>query len=160
MALNVNKDFYSENNNDLLFKEEKDNKVPSKVMWALALLTHEESPYYSLDLSNKQALIKGDYLEDNSFDFSRYDNVIGKMERIYLSKPKRYLRQWEEKLEERNEFIASKSYNENTYEMLDKLLAQTDKLWSQYLKIRKAVESEDSTTLGDIEESLSEKGLI
>lgn len=78
-----------------------------------------------------------------------------------LTKPKRLLAGWERKLEERDAFMHSLPYNEDTYEMLDKMMANTAKMWDQYLTILKKTESEvETTTQGDMELSLSQKGLI
>ena len=57
--------------------------------------------------------------------------------------------------------MAGIPYDSSSYEMLDKMMMQTSKMWDQYSTILKAFSSEvTSQTHGDIEESLSEKGDI
>ena len=64
------------------------------------------------------------------------------------------------KLEERANFIASLSYTADTFELLDKMMSASSKMWEQYLKCLKDVEAEQGITMGGAQESLSEKGLI
>lgn len=56
----------------------------------------------------------------------------------------------------------SRPYDESNYEMLDKMLAASAKMWDSYLTVRKKAVDEESTThaRGDIELSLSERGVI
>jgi hypothetical protein len=45
--------------------------------------------------------------------------------------------------------------------MLDKMMAQTEKMWKQYLTCLKDVEEEDAEeTFGGFQESLSDKNVI
>ncbi len=117
--------------------------------------------YYSLDHESKLALIELDFLPDFSSLWESRPETRAKISKFLLSKPERLLDGWEKKLEERDEFMHSRPYNEDTFEMLDKMMALTDKMWSAYLKIQKAVTSEgESQTVGDTELSLSDKGVI
>ena len=143
----------------IYFKEELANKVSSKVMNGLKLAFHPESDFYNLDLKSKEELIGKDYVGEEFF-FASHGATIDKMLALYMTKPKRMLHNWETKLEERDLFIASKMYDDNTYEMLDKLMKETSKMWDNYFSIQKQVDKEDVRTSGDIEESASDKGLI
>jgi hypothetical protein len=67
---------------------------------------------------------------------------------------------WEQTLHERDDFISTVPYNLDTFEAKDKMLANTPKLWDQYESILDRLTKEQGSTHGDIEESLSEKGLI
>lgn len=79
---------------------------------------------------------------------------------VTLTRPKRALGNWLHKLEERDDFITSTPYNTETFEMLDKLLAATDKMWKQYFSILEEVEKEDSSSsFGGAQDSLLESKL-
>lgn len=152
-------DFYADPQLRLLFSEEY-NTVPSNIMWALLLYTHPDSKYSSQSDSTKQTLIEKDYLK-SALDWASYSHTIDKILSYLLTKSQRLLSQWERKLEERDAFIHSLPYNEDTYEMLDKMMANTAKMWEQYLSIlKKASQEVDSQTQGDLELSLSQKGII
>jgi len=56
--------------------------------------------------------------------------------------------------------ISSTPYNTETFEMLDKMIASTDKFWKQYVMYLKDVEEEDATTFGGFNESLNDSGEI
>jgi len=139
----------------------KNKKDSSLIMWAISLLLHKSSPYVNLSASDKKLLIASDYLKDKEFKWEEISYLINEYERLNLSKAQKLLKQWEEKLEERSEFIKNLSYNEDTFEMLDKMLKETDKIWNLYLQTQKQLESEDNSVVkGGAEESLSEKGII
>lgn len=67
---------------------------------------------------------------------------------------------WEQTLHERDDFIASIPYTLDTFEAKDKMMAITPKLWDQFEAVLDRLNKEQGTTMGDIEESLSEKGII
>lgn len=128
----------------------------SEEMWAVSILEHKDSPY-----SNFSRREKLDVISQTFKNVEVSEELIDKFNSITLSKAQKFLKSWERKLEEREDFIASLEYNEDTFEMLDKMMSSTEKLWKQYLSILKQVEQEaDSETLGGQEESLSEKGII
>lgn len=68
----------------------------------------------------------------------------------------------EKKLEERSDFIDSIPYNESTYEMLDKMMKETKKMWDEYYRVVKDLseDSDDGTSMGGTQESASERHLI
>lgn len=107
-------------------------------------------------------MIEQDFLErDPSFSWDDYTELLTLIEEKVLTKAERALMRWEKTLHERDDFIASVPYNETTYEMKDKLLANTPKLWDQYESIsEKLLKERQAKTHGDIEESLAEKGDI
>lgn len=68
---------------------------------------------------------------------------------------------WKQKIDERNELISSIPYSLETFETLDKLVTNSDKILSHYQKVKKDVDSEelnkqDSITHGGAVESLLE----
>ena len=81
---------------------------------------------------------------------------------LTLTKARKYLRNWEIKLEERDEFIASLKYDEDSAALLDKMMTATKNIWEQYLSILNELEKEEGSgsVKGGGIESLSESGRI
>lgn len=152
-------DFWSDPQLKSIFAVEYGLKYSSKLMWSLMLLEHPDSKYYDLDKDSRKIRVEEDYYKD-TLDLEKYEDTISKIDDFILTKTKRRLKDWETKLEERDAFIGNTPYNDESYEMLDKMMGATDKMWKQYLAILKLVEEEDSKTGGDIELSLKERGLI
>jgi len=155
-------DFYADPQIRTLFSSENES-IPSQYMWALLLYCHPKSKFYALDSANKAALIARDYLNVESFPFEEYEATIQKIlsSPLITTKPQRLLANWERKLEERDAFLASQPYNESTYDMLDKMMKETHKMWQNYKVIYDDfLKEEDIKTQGAIQESLSEQGLI
>ena len=134
-------------------------KVPSKHMWALFLYAHPESKFYDEAPSTRKSLIYKDYLEsDPTFSWEAYEALLSFIEEKCLSKAQRALMRWEKALHERDDFFASIPYSETTYELKDKMLANTTKLWDQYQSVQVMLSKEQaSKTHGDLEESFIEK---
>src|SRR5690606_30665797 len=123
------------------------------------LYIHPDSKYYSLDDKSRTDLISSDFL--SGFDPGKYTSTIERTKLFLLTKSQRSLVNWEQKLEERDAFIANIPYSESTYELLHKMMASTSKMWEQYLSILKKVsQEEESSSLGDVELSLSQRGVI
>lgn len=141
----------------------KDPKEQSRIMWAIALIHSPESKYANLPPSQREALIKMDYLNDEEFDFSPYKKTIEKFVELCTTPAQRLMGSWYRKYEERQQFIDETPYNENTFDMLEKLIGNTDKFWKQYQAIKKEVEAEEAAqeiVHGGATLSLSDKKLI
>lgn len=140
----------------------KDITNPSKYMWAVALFLHPDSKFANTDEEYRKTLIISDYYEDMDFESPPYSAVAEVFTHLCLTKPQKFLKDWEEKLEERAKFIASLPYNETTYELLDSMMSKTERMWKQYMNCLKDVEDEKtkSHTFGGAQESLTEQGLI
>lgn len=159
-SFDIYEDFYSDSQLRTIFATEAAT-IPSKHMWALLLYYHPKSKYYELSPQTKAQLIATDYLEVPSFDFDAYPTTVEKINRHILTRPQRFLTQWDAKLEERYQFIALTPYNMENLEILDKMMAASHKLWKEYKEIRDAFLKEDETkTHGAVVESLSEQGII
>lgn len=65
-------------------------------------------------------------------------------------------------MDEKSEFMKSLKFDEDNYEILEKLVTSNTKLYAEYDRILKVLESdaEDGVTKGGGEESAAEKGLI
>lgn len=157
-SFDIHSNFYdSDPQFKAVFKSEIEAKVPSSHMWAIMLYVHPDSKYFTLDTKSKESLIKKDYLDDPSFDFSSYQDTISKIETFLLTKPQRLLRSWELKLEERDAFISSVPYDASTFDLLDKMMEKSHKMWKQYKEIYDDfLKEEESRTQGDVQESLIE----
>lgn len=135
------------------------HKVPtsSTIMWALTLLYHPESPYADFSLDTKKEIVAKEY----TTTYEAYPEVISIFTNMILTKPQRYLIEWEKKWEERQNFLAAQPYTLDTADALDKALVNTEKIWKVYMNCRKDVEQEATQTAqGGVKESASEAGLI
>lgn len=130
--------------------------IPSKDLWCYLLLNHPTKSIFS-NLTKTEALdaIKQSYHPDFVEDIS----ITAQVQSLLLSKTKKMLKAWEQKYEERIEFINSLSYTPENIDILEKLMANTDKIHKQYITAVKASEDEQSV-FGGAQESLSELGLI
>lgn len=153
-------DFFSTNPQlKIILRKFYEDKVPSSHMWALFLFAHPESKFYDEAPATRKELIFKDYLRgDPSFSWEKYQDALTLVEEKCLSKAQRALMRWEKALHERDDFFASIPYSESTYELKDKMLANTTKLWDQYESVRSHLAKEQaSKTHGDLEESFIEK---
>lgn len=143
----------------IIFQKEYEDKIPSSHMWALFLYAHPDSKFYDEAPPTRRNLILKDYLhEDPTFSWDTYEELVEKIETKVLSKAQRALMRWEKSLHERDDFFASIPYTAETFEMKDKMLAATTKLWDQYEAVQERLAKEKVTqTHGDIEESFLEK---
>jgi len=91
-----------------LYSEDKSKKKEesSKIMWSIALLESDKSPYKEASKDERIKLIKDDYY---SPDWNNITEEINLFVNLNTSKAKKKLRNWEEKLEERDKFIADTS---------------------------------------------------
>jgi hypothetical protein len=129
-------------------------------MWALLLVFHPISKFYSLDVDSRKLLVERDFLK-KELDWKKYETTIALIQEHLITKTERLLDGWESKLEERDTFMHSLPYNADNFELLDKMLANTAKMWDSYLATKKKAAVEQETSIhGDTELSLSEKGLI
>lgn len=158
-----------------LFEEDKSKQKneSSKIMWAITLLWHPDSKFRSVGEEYRKKLIEDDHLKINDagrgkkgrpkrFDWDQYKEEIDKFKDLCLSKAQRFLVEWETKMEERAEFISMIPYDAETFEMLDKLLEKTDKIWKQYMNCLKDVEDEkhSGSSRGGAVESLKDQNEI
>ena len=95
-------------------------------MWAIFLLCDINSPKIRFRKDEREEDIKLYYLEDEKFDFSKYEDLIQQYPKVVLTKIQRELKTWQDKIEERNKFIEKQTYNERTFEMLDKIAETLD----------------------------------
>lgn len=129
-------------------------------MWALTLLLHPDSPYADFSYDTKEQIVIKEYLPKD-VPFDSLSTEIDLFKHLVLTKPQRFLIEWERKLEERQNFLTLQPYTLDNADDLDKALANTAKLWKVYMDCRKDVELETAQTAqGGVQESASESGLI
>ena len=142
----------------------KDHSNSSQIMWAVAMLvdSSEDNKFRHLNEEDKKLLIKTDYLNDESFDFDVYQEIIDQYIKLHMSKLEQELMKQESKLDERATFIDETPYDLDTADKLDKLLLNTGKLYDQIkdLKEKISLEKDGGTIRGGRVESATEKHLI
>ena len=162
IVFNINEDFWVQFPElTPVFKEIKKEfkKESSSVMWALLMDFHPKSMYKNIEEVGRRNMIDVDYLGFH-LEWSNYAKEQELLEKFFLTKAEKYLIGWEQKMDERQHFIASIPYSSDTYELLDKMMSATDKMWKQYLACLKDVEDEETTAIGNSQESPAELGLI
>jgi hypothetical protein len=138
----------------------------SRLMYGLVFLVDPspENKFYNLTEVDKKYLIAQEIFGNKEFNWEdeKIEALIRHIEDFVLTPAKRSLRNWKKKLEERDQMLAEIKYSLENATELDKILAQTDKLYSQYERVAKAleVENQESKVRGGRQLSLSDKGEI
>ena len=132
----------------------------SQRLWSYVYYVHPKSIYSNLLFRDKVPLLQE--MLDSTLDPGDSGQAmdIELVANLVLTKKRRLLYSWEKKLEEREDFLAAIPYGVDSYEMLDKMMGGTDKMYKQYLSMLSAVEGEESSTFGGEMESLAESGVI
>lgn len=142
----------------------KNKKDSSQIMWAVAFFTdiNENNPWRNIEEDEKRDLIKEDILNSKNFKWEAIEPLIDFYKQCIFSIPEKKLFDFYKKLEERTNFINITPYDLENGEQLDKMLANTKKLYDLYFEIKKEFESDDKggNIKGDRKESASEKKLI
>lgn len=162
IAFNINENFFIqfpelEISFSHIIKEYQSDS--SRVMWALILDFHPKSMYKNIEVTERRQYIDVDYLGFH-LDWEKHISDSNILKKFFLTKAEQYLVGWEEKLDERQQFITSIPYSAETFELLDKMMGVTEKLWKQYQVALKDVQEEESTTQGKAQESAGEQGLV
>lgn len=165
---------------DLYKSDKSPNKAhSSRLMWTVALIWDRDSKFYNLPETGEDSKITL-LFEDIYGDKSYYTNnkpKVNKLRDFYLklqeTTARRSLREIEAKLDQRSAFLKETDYelgicNEkgqwvgNTAGMLDKMLADTKKIYDLYDQALKTVSNEvnDEVAKGGGQESLSDRGEI
>lgn len=149
-----------------LYESDKTKKkaTSSQIMWAVAFYCHPESRLINFATKEKCSIIETDIVKVK-VDWEGIIPYITEYKKLYLTQAKRSLENWKMKLEERDEYLMSMPYN--TLELdeaakLDRLLADTPKLFKQYEDIRELISEEDAKSINKagIQESAAEKGVL
>lgn len=164
-----------------MFKEfhDKDKKKKkehsSRIMWAIVLLVdlHPENTWRNKPEEEKKPVLAEDIIGDKDFDWDSVQHLTDEYIDRCTSIPKKELRNFIQKIHNRQQFIdktdfSLDSYDENgkiikgTADQLDKMMVNTSKVWAVYddLASKFAESEEDGAARGGRSESISEQGLI
>lgn len=147
-----------------LWKEDKSKgKTNSSTsMWFVVFCFDMDSKYYNLEFEERCSILGEDYCGDANY-YQHHKDTVDKLQLAYCklvdSKAKRSLRNWFDKLEERDLFISKTPFSMDFYgedgrprkgtaDQLDKMMANTKKLWDDYQRIMEDVGKEDSHSEG------------
>jgi hypothetical protein len=184
LVWDLDKNFWDINGTFYLFFKElkdedasKDKTVSSIKMWCIAMMGADSSPLKNMTIEEKELVLKDSFLkayantiEKGKSAKKEYIDVfkifnkdldaplVERMVNITHSKAKKLLRMWENKLEERQLFINTTPYDKTSYEMLEKIIPPTAKMWQEYYRLKKESEEENEQSVrGGTEESFLEK---
>lgn len=157
-------------------------KNSSVMMWFVVMCYDLDSKYEGLEIKEKHSIVGEDfcgsatYYEDNK---ELIEEVRIAYCKLMDTPAKRSLRNWKYKLEERDEFISKTPFTMDYYEedersgrmktikgtadQLDKMLANTKKLWDDYERIMEAIAKEENQSgegKGGSMASASDEGTI
>lgn len=164
-----------------LFKEfhtkdkSKKKDKSSRIMWAIALLVdlHPENTWRNKPEAEKKPVLAEDIIGDKDFDWDSVQDLVNEYLDRCTSIPKKELRNFYNKIHDRQNFIdrtpfTLDDYNEEgrlikgTADQLDKMMVNTSKVWAVYddliTKFRES--EEEGQARGGRAESASEAGLI
>lgn len=160
----------------------KNKHKSSKVMWAITLRCHPGSDFYNL--SGKDELIVDKFVKDKDFKFEDYDDIQELFMDSVLTPAEKSLYNFYNTLKKRDIFIHAQEYSldyykkdsegnniqtrgggfiteKGTADQLDKMLANTSKLYDEYFKIKKQLLDEEvKRGKGDKPMSLSDSSQI
>ena len=162
-----NKDFF-EAYPDLEFKlpfrkiKEVFPEKASLYSWYIFLYCDTNSSFRTYPAEHRRIELSENFIKEDIHDFPEIQEAIKDYEINMMSLAKRNFKKWEDKLTERQKFIEDTDYTSETFEMLDKLMAQTSKMWDMFLKLKTEFDKEgdEDQTYGGVELSASEKGMI
>lgn len=157
-SFDITQDFHTSNPHIRVLLPQTEG-MPSSHIWGLFLFAHPESRLFNETPTTRRQLVT-EFLKDPSFHFEDYEPLLEEISTKVLTKAQRSLMIWEKMLTDRETLMQSLKYDLNNFEVVDKLVLGTSKLWDQYENIKKALMKEDVKTFGDQEESATEKGLI
>ena len=152
----------------------KKKDYSSRVMWAVALLVdlHPENTWKNKPEGEKKPVLAEDIIGDKGFDWDKVQYLIDEYVDRCTSVPKKELRNFLNKIHDRQKFIDKTPFTldsiedgrtiKGTADQLDKMMERTSKIWAVYDElIQKFKEAEeDGQGRGGRVESASEAGLI
>ena len=142
---------------DFYDKDKSRNKEQtSRIMWAIFFRMHPKSDFYNL--ANRDELIANKWLKDPKFKWSDYQSQIDLFVDTILTQAEKSLNAWNETMAKRDIFIHAQEFTLDSYEMtpagktvivkgtadqLDKMLANTSKLYQEYTKIQAELQKDE-----------------
>ena len=156
-----------------LYKNDKSRSkiTTSTIMWAIALIHHPGSDIYYV--SDKVQQISKSLLDDENFDWKKYSEHISAFIDASMTQAQKSKVEMEKRLKNRDEFLSEQKYSfdyyndsgrlvKGTADQLDAMEGRTHKLYENYFKIQKELETEekDASRKGSKMESLSDSAAI
>jgi hypothetical protein len=140
----------------------KGKKDSSNLMWAISLLNHRSSVYYDLVKEEKERLLEEMFLTQGYFFANEeyVETLSFKFNKFTQDTPaNRQLKALEDVLEKRTKFIEGLEYSTVTWEMIDKMLGASPKIFADYQRVKKMLDDEkaDSSVYGGASLSLLEQ---
>jgi len=146
-------------------KDKSKNKTESSiVMWGLYYCYHPESKFYNLP--NKFDIIENNFIKNPKFKWDSVKDIVIIFKNLVLSDAERALGNWGEIMSMRDtsikELYRKALEDSDTDELvkIDKMLANTPKMFEDYKKIKKDYEEEKTLKKGKRNLSLSDTGDI
>lgn len=145
-----------------LYNEDKSKgkNKSSQTMWAIALYSDPvKSKLYRIPPKERKQEIEKNFIK-GEFDWET--DLLKAYEENLMTAAKRNYKRWGDKLTERDAYIAETEYNEDTYKMLDDMMAKTAAMWRQFEELKAILEEEEAVqkTRGNVKESAREEGLF
>jgi hypothetical protein len=155
----VNPEFKFTEPFDDYYNATENKDYSSEVMWAIFLFCDIKSPKIRLRKDERELDIKKYFLKDETFSFDYHEDLVDAYPKVVMTKIQRELKVWQDKIEERNKFLESVTYDLSTYEALDKMMKDSKLIWESFGKIYKEYQDENIETRarGGREESFTEK---
>lgn len=134
----------------------------SSIMWGLYLVYNPNSNIWNMLMEDRKKEVLDNVIKDKSFTFESEEELINYYKETIITPIERSYNNLRKKLEERDAVLSELSYDINTYEDIDKMILNSDKLLGALDKIHKEFLSSNSggKVTGDLAESASEMGLI
>lgn len=130
----------------------------SQTMWAISFYIDAKSKFISMPDIDRQTLIKKDICQTIDFSDESIKQIIDFYKETQLTQAEKSLVNFYSKLKERDKFIADTDYTIDNAESLDRILANTKKMYDMYEKIKEDLikEAATVTTRGGKTPSLSD----
>lgn len=151
--------------NKLHYKDTSKNKQESsRKMWAIYYAYNPDSKFFNLP--NKLQVLAKDFLKDDKFNWDSLRDQVFTYKELVLTPAERGLVNWTEIMNVRDESLKN-MYKDAILERnlkelveLDKMLANTAKLFQDYKKIKQEYDEDKVTRKGKSIASLSDSGEI
>ena len=168
-STNIDANFWEANSPELKYTKpfvdyyrkdrSRDKLFSSQQMWAVFMYVDPRSRKARLSDEERREEIIAYYLTPKH-KWEDLEELISAYPEACLSKIQRLFRGWIDKMTERDGFIMSTDYDENTFEMLDKMMGASKRMWEQLNDIKSAMIDEElkNAVFGGRRESKSELG--
>ena len=152
-------DFYSINPQLKLFYQKYDKEFTSDMLWGISLMIDFDSKFISLPFEDRLDLVSSE-LKVSRKILERYVNLIeNDYQNTFEAVEMKVLRNWQKKMRERDDFLGNTPYDLDNVDTLDKMMANTKKLYDDLERVKKDLERVKNVNIGTAgrERSLSDK---